>query len=185
MATAAVGRFDPATVRPDFPILQTRLHAGPDTLHGPTGTPLVYLDNAATTQRPRQVIQSLVDVYEKHYANVHRGIHWLSDQSTDLYEEAREKVRAFINAPSKEEVIVTYGTTEGINLVARSWGDANVRAGDEILLSEMEHHSNLVPWYQLAERTGCVVRHIPITDDGQLQLDALPKLLSEKTKLVA
>ena len=95
--------------------------------------PLVYLDNAATTQRPRQVIQSLVDVYEKQYANVHRGIHWLSDQSTDLFEETREKVRAFINAPAREQVIFTYGTTEGINLVARSWGAANITAGDEIL----------------------------------------------------
>jgi cysteine desulfurase / selenocysteine lyase len=177
--------FDPASVRPDFPILQTRLHADADTPARRDGVPLVYLDNAATTQRPRQVIQSLVDVYEKHYANVHRGIHWLSDQSTDLYEESREKVRAFINAPSREEVIFTYGTTEGINLVARSWGDANVRAGDEILLTEMEHHSNLVPWQQLAERTGAVLRYLPITDDGRLELDKLPSLLTERTKLVA
>src|SRR5262245_46943202 len=185
MATAAVGRFDPATVRPDFPILQTRLHAGPDTLHGPTGTPLVYLDNAATTQRPRQVIQSLVDVYEKHYANVHRGIHWLSDQSTDLFEEAREKVRQFINAPAREEVIFTHGTTEGINLVARSWGEANVTAGDEILLTEMEHHSNIVPLHQLAERTGAAVRFIPITDDGRLVMDSLDQWITDRTKMVA
>ena len=179
--TPATSAFDPESIRGDFPILQTRLHAGTD---GGTGVPLVYLDNAATTQRPRQVIQSLVDVYEKHYANVHRGIHWLSDQSTDLYEEAREKTRVFINAAHREEVIFSYGTTEGINLVARSWGDANVKAGDEILLSEMEHHANLVPWYQLAERTGCNVRHLPITDDGQLVLDALPKMLTDRTKLV-
>jgi cysteine desulfurase / selenocysteine lyase len=168
--------LDPLALRQDFPILATILH---------DNVPLVYLDNGATTQRPRQVIQSLVDVYEKHYANVHRGIHWLSDQSTDLYEETREKVRAFINARAREEVLFTHGTTEGINLVARSWGDANVAAGDEILLSEMEHHSNIVPWQQLAERTGAVLRHIPITDDGQLQLDALPALLTARTKLVA
>jgi cysteine desulfurase/selenocysteine lyase len=168
--------LDPEALRPDFPILSTVLHGN---------APLVYLDNAATTQRPRQVIQALVDVYEKQYANVHRGIHWLSDQSTDLYEEAREKVRAFIGARHREEVLFTYGTTEGINLVARSWGDANVGAGDEILLSVMEHHSNLVPWQQLAARTGAVLKHIPITDDGLLELEQLPKLLGPRTKLVA
>ena len=147
--------------------------------------PLVYLDNAATTQRPRQVIQSLVNTYEKKYANVHRGIHWLSDQSTDLYEEARGKVQSFLNAPSPQEIIFTTGTTHSINLVARSWGDANIQAGDEIILTEMEHHSNLVPWQQLAERSQCKLRHIPITDDGLLCLESYAKLLSEKTKLVA
>ena len=151
----------------------------------PTGQPLVYLDNAATTQRPRQVIQAIVDVYERTYANVHRGIHWLSERSTDDYEIAREKVRRFINAESREEVIFTHGTTEGINLVARSWGDANVRSGDEILLTIAEHHSNLVPWQQLAERTGAVVRFMPITDDGLLQCEALDELLTPRTKLVA
>ena len=159
------------------------------------GVPLVYLDNAATSQRPRQVIQAIVDAYEQHYANVHRGIHTLSEEIDELYEGAREKVRAFINAPSEppegdspattEQVIFTSGTTHSINLVARSWGDANVRAGDEILLTEMEHHSNLVPWYQLAERTGAVVRHIPLTDDGRLRLDALDTLLTKRTKLVS
>ncbi|HUY91460.1 MAG TPA: cysteine desulfurase [Pirellulales bacterium] len=168
--------LDPEALRPDFPILATVLHGK---------VPLAYLDNAATTQRPRHVIQTLVDVYEKQYANVHRGIHWLSDQSTDLYEEAREKARAFINARYREEVLFTYGTTEGINLVARSWGDANVKAGDEILLTVMEHHSNLVPWQQLAQRTGVVLKHIPITDDGLLELDQLPSLLGPRTKLVA
>lgn len=182
MSTAAIPTFDPATIRGDFPILQTVLHADEK---GRAGVPLVYFDNAATTQRPRQVIQSLVDVYERHYANVHRGIHWLSDQSTDLYEEAREKVRAFINAPHREAVIFTDGTTEGINLVARSWGDANVGVGDEILLTEMEHHSNLVPWHQLADRRGAVIRYIPITDDGRLLLEQLPSLLSDRTKIVA
>ena len=168
--------LDPAALRADFPILGTTVH---------DGVPLVYLDNAATTQHPRQVIQALVDTYERHYANVHRGIHWLSEQSTDLYSEAREKVRRFINADSADEVIFTRGATEGINLVARSWGDAKVRAGDEILLTEMEHHSNLVPWQQLAERSGAVLRHIPITDDGLLDLDALPRLLTDRTKMVA
>ena len=176
MTTDSSLPLDPNAWRPDFPILASVLHGD---------KPLVYLDNAATTQRPRQVIQSLVDVYEKHYANVHRGIHWLSDQSTDLYEESREKIRAFINAPSREEVIFTYGTTEGINLVARSWGDANIRAGDEILLTEMEHHSNIVPWQQLVERTGCTIRFAPITDDGLIELDAFTKLLNDHTKLVA
>jgi len=124
-------------LRVDFPILAQRVHGD---------WPLVYLDNAATTQRPRQVIQTLVEVYEKHYANVHRGIHWLSEQSTDLYEEARESVRQLIGAEHREEVIFTTGATAAINLVARSWGDSRVGSGDEILLTEMEHHSNIVPW---------------------------------------
>src|SRR5206468_118475 len=116
---------DVAALRADFPILQAHIHVR----DGDPGVPLIYLDNAATTQRPRQVIDSLVSVYEKHYANVHRGIHWLSDQSTDLYEQAREKVRAFIGAAHLEEIIFTHGATEGINLVARSWGDANLQPG--------------------------------------------------------
>src|SRR5262249_46138443 len=130
-------------------------------------------------------IQAIVDVYERSYANVHRGIHWLSDQSTDLYEEAREKVRAFIAAREREEIIFTRGTTESINLVARSWGDANLKPGDEILLTEMEHHSNIVPWQQAAERTGAVVRFSPITDDGRLDVPAFSALLNERTRLVA
>lgn len=168
--------LDADALRGDFPILSST---------HPAGAPLVYLDNAATTQRPRQVIQSLVDAYEKHYANVHRGIHWLSDRSTDLYEEARDKVRGFINAPDRAQVIFTHGTTEGINLVARSWGDANVQPGDELLLTIMEHHSNLVPWQQLAERRGAVLRYVPISDDGQLDLEAFERLLTERTRLVA
>jgi cysteine desulfurase/selenocysteine lyase len=168
--------LDVEKIRADFPILQNPR---------PDGKQLVYLDNAATTQRPRQVIDALVDVYASKYANVHRGIHWLSDQSTDLYEEAREKVRAFINAEQREEVIFTHGTTEGINLVARSWGDANLCSGDEILLSEMEHHSNIVPWQQLAERTGALVRYLPITDDGRLDLGSLERMISQHTKIVA
>ncbi|MCB1048876.1 MAG: aminotransferase class V-fold PLP-dependent enzyme, partial [Calditrichaeota bacterium] len=143
------------------------------------------LDNAASTQRPRQVIDKIVETYEKHYANVHRGIHWLSESSTDLYEEARRKVQAFIAAPRLEEVVFTRGTTEGLNLVARSWGDANVSAGDEILLTELEHHSNIVPWQQLAERRGAVIRWVPISDDGRLEIDAFDALLNERTKIVS
>src|SRR5262245_35479025 len=153
--------FSPSQVRADFPILSRTLHDTADS----GGVPLVYLDNAATTQRPRQVIQSIVETSERHYANVHRGIHTLAEASTEMFENAREKVRQFINAPAAEQVIFTTGTTGSINLVARSWGDANLCAGDEILLTEMEHHANLVPWYQLAARTGVTVKFIPITDD--------------------
>jgi cysteine desulfurase/selenocysteine lyase len=176
MATVETLPLDVQAIRDDFPILSTVIHRDKR---------LVYLDNAATTQRPRQVIQSLVDVYERQYANVHRGIHWLSEQSTDLYEEARESVRRFINARKLQEIIFTTGATAAINEVARSWGDANVRPGDEILLTEMEHHSNIVPWHQLAQRTGCKVRFAPITDDGLLPLDEFRQLLTERTKLVA
>ena len=168
--------LDTDAIRADFPILATTLH---------DGVPLTYLDNAATTQRPRQVIQAIVDTYEHHYANVHRGIHWLSDQSTDLYEDAREKVRVFINASAREEVIFTTGATGAINLVARSWADANLGPGDEILVTEMEHHSNLVPWHQAAERTGAKVVAAPVADDGTLDMDRFESLLSEKTRLVA
>ena len=168
--------LDPYRIRQDFPILSRVLHGS---------HPLVYLDNAATSQRPRQVIDALVDVYENKYANVHRGIHWLSDQSTDLFEQARHKVRTFINAPSDEQVLFTHGTTESINLVARSWGDSFVREGDELLVSEMEHHSNIVPWQQLAARSGAVVRWLPITDDGRLSMDQFDALLNERTRLVA
>ena len=176
MATTDTLSFDPQAIRADFPILATVVHGD---------KPLVYFDNAATTQRPRQVISSLVDAYEQHYANVHRGIHWLSEQSTDLYEEAREAVRRFIHARTRQEVVFTTGATAAINLVARSWGDHQVGAGDEIVLTEMEHHSNIVPWQQLAERTGCTLRFLPITDDGFLILEALDDLLHERTRLVA
>jgi cysteine desulfurase / selenocysteine lyase len=164
------------TLRGDFPILQ-------QTVHGEH--PLVFLDNAASTQRPRQVIDVLRRVYERDYANVHRGIHTLSERSTEQYEDAREKVREFIGALHAREIIFTSGTTAGINLVARSWGDANVKSGDEILVTTMEHHSNLVPWHQLAERTGAIIKHIPITDDGLLVLDSLDTLLTDRTRIVA
>jgi cysteine desulfurase/selenocysteine lyase len=166
----------PAALRDDFPILQQKVHGD---------RPLVFLDNAASTQRPRQVIGVLRRVYERDYANVHRGIHTLSERSTQQYEDARQKVQEFIGAPHAHEIVFTPGTTAGINLVARSWGDANLKAGDEVLVTIMEHHSNLVPWQQLAERTGAVLRHVPITDDGVLVLDQLDALLSDRTKLVA
>ena len=168
--------LDPAKYRPDFPILAR-------TVHGQV--PLVYLDNAATTQRPRQVIQAIVAAYEESYANVHRGIHTLAEESTALYEAARTKVAELLHAGSPQQIVFTRGATEAVNLVARTWGDANVRAGDRIVVTEMEHHSNLVPWQQLAERTGAVLRAVPLSDDGRLQLEALDRLLEERPKLVA
>jgi cysteine desulfurase / selenocysteine lyase len=166
----------PPALREDFPILEQMVHGD---------RPLVFLDNAASTQRPRQVIEVLRRVYERDYANVHRGIHTLSERSTEQYEEVREKVRGFIGARDAREIIFTSGSTAGINLVARSWGDANLKSGDEILVTTMEHHSNLVPWHQLTERTGALIKHIPITDDGLLILDDLDTLLTERTKIVA
>ncbi len=168
--------LDVDALRADFPILACEVYEG---------VPLVYLDNAATTQRPRYVIEAMTTAYERQYANVHRGIHFLSELSTDLYENARETVQRFLNARRAHEIIFTPGTTAAINLVARSWGDAKLGPGDEILLTEMEHHSNIVPWQQLAQRTGCRLRFWPITDDGQLVLEALDGLLTERTKLVS
>jgi cysteine desulfurase/selenocysteine lyase len=181
MNSSAANLLDVEAIRADFPILQTRLHA--DRVDG--GIPLAYLDNAATTQRPRQVIDTIVRCYEHEYANVHRGIHWLSERSTELYEAARETVRGCLGAAEPEEIIFTRGTTESINLVARAWGDANIHTGDEIVLTEMEHHANIVPWHQLAERTGAQIRFAPITDDGQIVLAAFDALVTERTRLVA
>jgi len=166
----------PTSLRDDFPILTN----GVLDEH-----PLVFLDNAASTQRPHQVIDAIRRVYEHDYANVHRGIHTLSERSTEQYEQARDKVRAFINAEHAREVIFTQGTTASINLVARSWGDTNLQPGDEILTTVMEHHSNLVPWQQVCERTGAVLRHVPLTQDGRLDMATFDELLNEKTKLVA
>lgn len=168
--------LDVESLRRDFPILACEVR---------NGIPLVYLDNGATTQRPRQVIDAISTAYERQYANVHRGSHYLSDLSTELYEGARETVQRFINARRREEIIFTAGTTASINLVARSWGDVNLHSGDEVLLTEMEHHSNIVPWQQLAQRTGCRIKFLPITDAGQLVLDALDDFLTERTKLVS
>ena len=168
--------LDVERIRQDFPILAQKIH---------DEQPLVYLDSAASTQRPQAVIDAIVRSYQLEYANVHRGIHWLSEVATERYEEARQAVQRFINAAIDTEVIFTSGTTAGINLVARAWGDANVGADDEIVLTELEHHSNIVPWQQLAERTGCTIRFAPIDDSGRLEMDAFASLLSEQTKLVA
>lgn len=167
--------LDIESIRADFPILHQRVH----------GKPLVYLDNAASSQKPRQVIDALREVDERYYANVHRGGHQLSNESTSLYEESREAARRFLGAGSTREVIFTYGTTSSINTVAHAWGPANLQSGDEILVSEMEHHSNLVPWQQVAQRTGAKIKALPVTDDGQLAMDQLPGLLTKRTKMVA
>ena len=162
-------------VRADFPILSRSMH----------GKPLVYLDSAATSQKPRRVIEALVRYYSDYNANVHRGIYEIAEEATRRYEEARGKVAAFIGARRPEELVFTRSTTEAINLVASAWGRATVRAGDEIILTEMEHHSNLVPWQLLAAATGAKLKFIPFDGQGVLQLDAYDRLLSPRTKLVA
>lgn len=149
------------------------------------GRPLVYLDNAATTQKPQVVIDALVNYYSGYNANIHRGIHTLAEEATAAFESTRDAVRDFINAESREQIVFTSGTTEGINLVAQTWGRQHIKAGDEIVISNMEHHSNLVPWYMLAQEKGAVIRVIPITDDGELEMEAFEKLLNEKTKFVS
>ena len=176
MAEAASQRLDADAYRDDFPILSRLVQ---------DDQPLVYLDSAATTQSPRQVVEQWEVVYQQVYSNVHRGAHWLSEESTERYELTRESVREFINASSTHEIVFTSGTTTAINLVARSWGDAEIKAGDELLVTQMEHHSNLVPWQQLAERSGAQLKFVPVTDEGQLDLAALDMLLSERTRLVA
>ena len=167
--------LDASKIRQDFPVLSKLVY----------GKPLVYLDNAATSQKPASVIQALVDYYEGYNANVHRGVHALSMESTQRYEEARAKVVRFIGAPDSENLIFVRNTTEGINLVASTWAAANVGPGDEILLTEMEHHSNLVPWQQLAKKKGARLRFIPVTGEGTLDLSNLDTLLNHHTKLLA
>jgi cysteine desulfurase/selenocysteine lyase len=167
--------LDVAAIRRDFPALAQRVH----------GRPLVYLDNAATSQKPRQVIDAVKSFYETDNANVHRGVHELSERATAAYEGAREKVRAFINAASVREIVFTRNATESINLVARAWGDANLSAGDEVLITAMEHHSNIVPWQLLCERTGARLRVAPMDDRGELLLDDFARLLTPRTKMVA
>ena len=170
-----VSAFDVAAIRAAFPALHQQVH----------GKPLVYLDNAATTQKPQAVIDALRAYYEHDNANVHRGVHELSERATAAYEGAREKVRAFVNAASVREIIFTRNATESINLVARAWGDANVRQGDEILISGMEHHSNIVPWQLLCERTGATLKVIPIDDRGDLVMEEFERLLTPRTKMVS
>ena len=167
--------LDVNKIREDFPILQREVY----------GKPLVYLDNAATTQKPLCVLDAMREEYLNVNANVHRGVHYLSQQATDLHEAAREKVRAFINAKKTEEIVFTRGTTEAINLVASSFCESQMKAGDEVLVTEMEHHSNIVSWQLQAQRRGIVVKHLPITDEGLLCLDDIETYLTEKTKLVS
>ncbi|NKB22482.1 MAG: SufS family cysteine desulfurase [Alphaproteobacteria bacterium] len=167
--------FDIESVRQDFPILSEEVY----------GKPLVYLDSGASAQKPRAVIDAISSVYESEYANVHRGVHYMSQKATDRMEAARETVRAFINARDIREVIFVRGATEGINLVASSWGRQNLSEGDEIILSVMEHHSNIVPWQLIAEQTGAEIKVVPISDDGALDMDAYADLMSDRTKIVA
>ena len=174
-SSTAPARLDVAQVRTEFPILATRVH----------GKPLVYLDNAATTQKPQAVIDALAKYYRAENANIHRGVHYLSQVATDGYEGAREKVARFLNAASPREIVFVRGATEGINLVAQSYGRSVLRPGDEILITGMEHHSNIVPWQLLAEQTGTVLRVAPLTDAGELDLTAFDRLLGPRTRLVS
>jgi len=175
-ARAAPARpFDPARVRADFPTLAQTVH----------GKPLVYLDSAATTQKPAVVIDAIARYYRCDNSNVHRAVHALGERATQSYEGARAKVRAFVNAASEREIVFVRGATEGINLVASTWGRANVRAGDEILITAMEHHSNIVPWQRLCEQTGARLKVAPITAAGELELEELEALIGERTRLVA
>ncbi len=167
--------LNPATLRQDFPILSRQIH----------GKPLIYLDNAASSHKPRQVIEAMVTYYYQHHANVHRGAHTLSVEATELYEEARRKVARFINAPSPESLVFTRNTTEAINLVAQSWGRRNLTDGDEIIVSEAEHHANLIPWQLIAERTGAVIKAVRLTPEQRLDLTDYRHLLSPRTKVVA
>ena len=169
------GGLDVARVRADFPILQQRVH----------GKPLVYLDNAATSQKPRAVIDAIVRYYEGSNANIHRGVHYLSEIATKDYEAARRTAQEFINAPHAHEIIFVRGATEGINLVAQTFGRARVQPGDEVLITAMEHHSNIVPWQILCDEKGAKLRVAPINDQGELLLDEFAKLLGRRTKLAA
>ena len=169
------GGYDVARVRADFPALSLQVY----------GKPLVYLDNAASAQKPKAVLDRLSEAYTSEYANVHRGLHYLANAATEAYEGAREKVRAFLNASRPEEIIFTRNATEAINLVAYTFGRERIKPGDEIVLSIMEHHSNIVPWHFLRERHGAVIKWAPIDEDGNFLLDEFEKLLTDRTKMVA
>ncbi len=171
----AAAALDVERLRESFPILDREVH----------GHPLVYLDNAASAQRPDVVIDAIADCYRTYYANAHRGVHALSEQSTDAYEAARGKVARFIGAPDSHEVVFTRGTTESLNLLAQSYGRPRLQPGDEVLLTGMEHHSNIVPWQLACEQTGARVRAAPITDDGELDLEAFARMINERTRVVA
>ena len=168
-------KLDAYSIRKQFPILNRKVK----------GKPLIYLDNAATSQKPQMVIDALVNYYSNYNANIHRGIHTLAEEATQAFEETRDAVQEFINAESRKQIIFTRGTTEGINLVAYTWGRQNVKAGNEIIISVMEHHSNIVPWQILCEQNGAILKIIPINDEGELLMDEYEKLLSPKTKLVS
>ncbi|MGI8724251.1 MAG: cysteine desulfurase [Methyloceanibacter sp.] len=167
--------YDLEPIRADFPILETKVH----------GKPLIYLDNGASAQKPKPVLDTIQRAYGEEYANVHRGLHYLSNTSTANFEKAREKVRHFLNARSDDEIIFTRNATEAINLVAQSFGGPRIQAGDEILLTIMEHHSNIVPWHFLRERQGAVLKWAPVTDAGEFELDAFERLITPRTKMIA
>ena len=175
MHQIATSSVDWNALREDFPILREQAH----------GHPLIYFDSAATSQKPRPVIDALRHYYEHENANVHRGLHELSSRATEAYEGSRQRVASYLNAASADEIVFTRGTTESINLVAHAWAGKFLRAGDAVLLTEMEHHSNLVPWQLLAERMGARLRFVPVRDDGRLALDQLPSLLTPEVKLFA
>ncbi|WP_245417899.1 cysteine desulfurase [Cohaesibacter celericrescens] len=172
---ASVADYDIDAIRADFPILSREVY----------GKPLVYLDNGASAQKPQAVIDAVVNCYSNEYANVHRGLHYLSNTATDRFEAAREKVRSFLNAPSEKNVIFTRSSTEAINLVASSYGGMVLKEGDEIILSIMEHHSNIVPWNYFRERLGVVIKWAPVDDDGNFLMDAFEGLLTDRTRIVA
>src|SRR3978361_264347 len=169
------GSYDVARFRADFPARALQVY----------GKQLVYLDNAATAQKPNAVLDRMTEAYKSEYANVHRGLHYLANAATEAYEGGREKVAKFLNAGRTEEIIFTRNATEAINLVASSWGEPNIKAGDEIVISIMEHHSNIVPWHFLRERHGAVIKWAPVDDEGNFLIDEFEKLLTPRTKLVA
>jgi len=169
------GAYDVSRIREDFPILALQVY----------GKPLVYLDNAASAQKPKAVLDRIAHAYTAEYANVHRGLHYLANAATEAYEDAREKVRAFINAARREEIVFTRNATEAINLVAYTFGRERITAGDEIVLSIMEHHSNIVPWHFLRERQGAVIKWAPVDDDGNFLIDEFERLLTPRTRMVA
>jgi cysteine desulfurase/selenocysteine lyase len=173
--SSVAAAFDVQKIRRDFPILSQKIH----------GKPLVYLDNAATTQKPQAVIDAMVRSYAEDNANIHRGVHLLSERATRAYEESRIKVQKFLNAPDPREIIFVRGTTEAINLVAQTFGRVNIGRGDEVLITEMEHHSNIVPWQLICEEKGAHLKVIPITDEGELRIDQIDSLLTDRTKIVA
>ena len=175
MAITTTAPFDVQTVRADFPILRELVH----------GKPLVYLDSANTSQKPAAVLRAMDDYYQHANANIHRATHLLSERATQAYEGTRAKAARFINAPDAKTIVLTTGTTDGINLVAQSYGRTMLKAGDEVLLSWLEHHSNIVPWQMLCEQTGAVLRVAPINDRGEIELDGYQALLSPRTKIVA